>query len=265
MLQPPFLVCVVVLVGAALLAGPGAKWLKIRLRKDPVPLRKPLSQLDKTALGEYEFHRALTIDPAVLPTLGTETYIEWELVDTSVPSKEDPLRSVRLLVTYYTGKPNLVPHTPDVCYLGSGYAISEREDLRFQTDSLGALPPEVPVRAISFVRTAVRDRDEPTVVYTFHCNGEFMNARTDVRRKLSNPLAKGAYFCKIEVLFGGPRAEPRNPTRQESIQAAQKFFDRLLPVLIRDHLPDWEAVEGGEGAGQHVTQNAGGNAGGRKT
>ena len=54
-MHPPFVICVLVLVAAAVTAGPMAKRWKLVLRKEPVPLRKRLSDLDKKRFGDYEF------------------------------------------------------------------------------------------------------------------------------------------------------------------------------------------------------------------
>jgi hypothetical protein len=245
--HPPFVACVIVLVAATVCTGPVAKWMKIVLRKEPVPLRKRLAELDKTALGEYEFKRANTIDQAVVDTLGTDLYIDWEFIDTSVTGTKNPLRRVHLFVTYYTGKPDLVPHTPDVCYRGAGYEIKDRDNRTLVLDEPGGDTLRVPIRAVTFEKSDVYYRDRFTVIYTFHCNGSFVNTRTDVRRRLANPFDKGAYYCKVELGFGrqGSRHQ-KTIGREEAIRAAQKFLDRLLPVLLEDHLPDWDAVQQGQ-------------------
>jgi len=241
--RPPFVACVVVLFAAAVFAGPGVRWFKVTLRKDPVPLRRPLSELDKSALGEYEFIKANTIPPAVADALGAQSYIEWEFRDTSVKGTKNPLQWIRLLITYDTGKPSLVPHTPDWCYQGGGYKITKAENVKLSLPTADGDEIPLPLRVVTFEKTSVSNRDTPTVVYTFHCNGQFMCTRTDVRRKLGDPRDRGAYFCKIEVSFGSPRSKPRNAEREESIAAAHRFLGRLLPVLLAEHLPDREAVK----------------------
>ncbi len=223
---------------------------EVVLRKAPVPLRKPLHRVDRDALGEYEFARAYTIDPAVVASLGTDQYIDWEFVDTSLTDARDPLRRVRLFITYYTGQPDLVPHRPDECFVGNGYEITRTGNHTLDLHNHRGAPLKVPVRAVTFVKSSVYYRDQPTVVYTFHCNGEFANMRTDVRLRMANPFHKGAYYCKIEVRFGRRSAtrNQMNAGREETIEAARKFLDQLVPVLLRDHLPDWEAVQQGRPA-----------------
>lgn len=240
--QPPFLACVVVLVGAIIGAGPVAERLKIVLRKQAVPLRRPLNKLDKAILGPYRFTRAYALDQAVVDALGTDVYIDWEFKDRKAKDSTGS-RRVRLFVTYYTGQPDLVPHTPDQCYLGAGYEIVEKGNRTLDLHGADGELLRVPVRAVTFEATGIRHHDRPTVVYTFHCNGKFVNGRTEVRRLLANPWDRGAYFCKIEVSFGRQGQASAAAGREETIEAASNFLDRVLPVLLRDHLPDWEGVQ----------------------
>ncbi len=244
--QAPFLACVIVLLGAVVLAGPVARTMKVVLRKDPVPLRRPLGELDKSALGEYQFEAAAILDHAMLDPLGTEEYIDWYFTDTSVQSRRNPLRYVHCFITYYTGKPDLVPHVAEVCYLGQGYDREQVGDLTVAIRGVEGERMEVPVRAVTFVKSDVFQQAKPTVVYTFHCNGAFVETRDRVRLRLADPRDRGAYYCKIEVTFGRAGSTAADAAREEVIPAATKFLTRLLPVLLRDHMPDWKAVQQGQ-------------------
>jgi hypothetical protein len=64
-----------------------------------------------------------------------------------------------------------------------------------------------------------------------------------VRNTTTTLLNKHAYFSKVEVSFGGPRTQPRNLGREESVAAAAKLFNVILPILVEEHWPDWEAIE----------------------
>ncbi|MFQ5489192.1 MAG: exosortase-associated EpsI family protein [Phycisphaerae bacterium] len=241
--QPPFVAAAALLLAAVVVRGPIASRFNLVQQKAAVPLRRPLSDLDKDGLREYSFARAVPMDEAVVAALGTEAYIDWQFVDASIKRNRDPRRYVRCFISYYTGSPSLVPHIPDNCLLGSGYQISAAENLSWAIPVGGSEPLEVPTRAVTFVKTGVFDKAEPTVIYTFHCNGKFTNTRNGVRARIADPFAKGAYFCKVEISFGGGNSIPATPTREQSIQATKKFLTRLLPVLLRDHLPDWQAFQ----------------------
>ena len=235
-LTAPFVVAVVVLGGAAILAGPVASRLDWRHDKKPLPLLSRLDDLNADALYPYVLRQAGKLEPAFVEALGTKDYIQWRLEDTSV-RPDDPLRFADLFVTYYSGGGNLVPHTPDVCYLGNGYNPSQaHENMALRVPSVSSKTAKVPVRVCSFVKTAIFDSRETTVVYTFYCNGQFTGTRTGVRILLNDPSAAHAYFSKIEVSFPGA-------DRASAVEGARRLFDKVLPLLIRDHFPDFEAAE----------------------
>ena len=241
LLEWPFLLACVVLGTAAfgispvLLARGGTEV------KESLPLRQPLGKLDRARLGPYRWleREQRTLPAAVEDELGATDYIDWQFRDTTIEDVRDPLSRVRLFVTYYTGGRNLVPHTPDVCYLGQGYEPTERQNLDIEIDALGRT---IPIRALTFERSAIFGQERPTVVYTFHCNGDFAATRTAVRYRINAPQDRHAYFCKIEVTFGSQTSRPRNATRAGSIEAAKKFLNHILPLLLNNHLPDWEAA-----------------------
>ena len=195
-----------------------------------MPLKKPLSALDEGVLIPYRTIQRQVLDSTVLEALGTDQYINWTLEDTSVP-QADPLRYANLFVTYDTGGVNLVPHTPDECRLGAGYQAAQPH----ANIEIG-VPMTIPVRLCTFLKTAVFNHEDVSVVYTFHCNGKFVATRNNVRLLINDMSNRYAYFSKVEVSF--PRA-----TREQNLQGATKLFERLLPALIQDHFPDFEAAE----------------------
>jgi len=226
----PFGITVALLGAAAILAGPVSSWMDFQQGKAALPLKRPLGALDAAGLLPYRAIERQVLESTIVEALGTDQYINWVLEDTSVPPT-DPLRYAHLFVTYDTGGVNLVPHTPDECRLGAGYeAAQPHENVDVH------VPMTIPVRLCTFLKTAVFNREEVSVVYTFHCNGKFVATRNGVRRLISDWSNRHAYFSKVEVSF--PRA-----TREQSLQGAAKLFERLLPVLIKDHFPDFEAAE----------------------
>jgi hypothetical protein len=241
----PFLMSVTLLGAAAVMAGPLARHWKQVFIKDPIPLRKPLHELRRTPLGPFRLVRDEQLSASIVAALGTDLYVNRLLEDTRQPPTS-PLRFVSLSVTYYTGGTNLVPHTPDVCMTGAGYTQKDAGYETLTVDSLAAGKTEVPVRWVTFVKSAVFNRAEPTVVYTFHCNGAFTASRTGVRQRTTNPIDRYAYFSKVEVSFTGAQGE--TPGRKETLEAARSLFEYLLPVLVQEHWPDWEAASGSESA-----------------
>ncbi len=235
-ITPPFVLAVVLLGASAGLAGPFARWMNFKQDKDALVLKAPLSSLNFEALAPYRVLDRVILAPEMVDALGTHQYIQWRLEDTSV-AQDDPLRVATLFVTYYTGGRSLVPHTPDVCYLGSGYQPAQQHAfMETEVASLGPGGATVPIRVCSFVQTAVFNRREHTVIYTFNCNGRFVATRSGVRMLINDPTATHAYFSKVEISF--PAA-----TRARSFAGVAKLFDRVLPVLLKDHWPDFEAAE----------------------
>jgi len=219
------------MLGAAvLLAGPVSSWMDFQQGKAALPLKKPLGALEVEKLLPYLTIQRQALESTVVEALGTDQYINWVLEDPSVP-QTDPLRYAHLFVTYDTGGVNLVPHTPDECRLGAGYQAAQPHE-NIDID----VPITIPVRLCTFLKTAVFNREEVSVVYTFHCNGKFVATRNGVRLLINDLSNRHAYFSKVEVSF--PRA-----TREQSLQGAAKLFERLLPVLVKDHFPDFEAAE----------------------
>jgi hypothetical protein len=245
-LQAPFLVAAAVLATAAFVVGPIVLAGGATEYKEPLPLKRPLGQMTKEKLGPYRLPAeggTQILNAAVVDTLGTTEYVSRIYIDESVTDRRSPLAVVHLLVTYYTGGRDLVPHTPDQCYYGAGYQPIKMENLEVEVPTVGG---RLPLRVLTFIKSALFGKEEPTVGYTFHCNGRFCCTRTEVRYLIQSPTEKHAYFCKIEVSFGGPDSQPAYPTREEAVQATAKFLDHVLPVLLRDHLPDWPpAAEAG--------------------
>ena len=246
----PLVIAVAMLSAAACVAGPFASWMNLHQHKQAIALRAPLASLDESSLLPYRVVKRHVLDRVTLEQLGTDMYLSWQIENEDLPPT-DPLRSAHLLVTYQSGGNSLVPHTPDVCWIGGGYepaqahenvelelasALGNPSSVETPTTSAGKPTLSVPVRVCTFVKTAQRNRTKHTVVYTFHCNGRFVATRDWVRIRINAPTNQYAYFSKVELTF--PSA-----TREQSIEGARMLFDRLLPTLVRQHWPDFQAAE----------------------
>ena len=236
--RPSFLVAVLILAACAFGLNPMLTGSAGPLVKESLPLRNSLKKLSKN-LGPYRFRQAQILNSAMAAALGTDEYIDWHFEDTSVADKSDPLRNIHVFITYYTGGRNRVPHTPEECWLGVGYAAQEGATVDLDIPSLGR---KIPARVITFEKSGLLRQEHPTVVYTFHCNGDFAPSRTAVRYRVNAVDETYAYFCKIELSFGARIEGAADATREESIRAGVKFLDYLLPELLNVHLPDWEAA-----------------------
>lgn len=240
-----FVACVVLLL--ACIAGFQllAEGKKIQFVKERVDLRKPLSDLDHNALLPYRLLQAQRIEPAVLDSLGTDMYLQWLMEDTTVRDESAPERLVHLFVTYYTGNPDPVPHVPEECYLGSGYRTTREQVIEIPIPELGA-GAVVPVKVLTFERSQLLSTEGRVVMYTFHTNGRFCPDRWCVRLAIGDPTARHAYYSKVEISFGAGGAMPPEAV---AIEAGRRFLAKVIPVLVRDHWPDWEAVRRAEVSG----------------
>lgn len=233
----PFLLAAFLLLAAGVLIGPVAGWANLRQVKLALPLKKSLSALEEMAVVPYRVVNRRTLEPTVIEALGTDQYIDWSLEDSSAGSN-DPLRYASLFITYESGGANLVPHTPDECRLGAGYQpVQAHENRKVHLPSMPVGQTDPQVRLCTFMKTAVFNREENSVVYTFCANGRILATRNEVRLAINDPRDRHAYFSKVEVSF--PRA-----SREQTLQGAHRLFDRLLPVLLREHWPDVAAAEG---------------------
>lgn len=232
-----FLVCVVALVlglvGVQVLVAVG-----VSFRKQRLDLKAPLTQLDLAKIRPYERVDSDVLSAEEIEALGTEEYIIWQLVDTRIPERNNPMKYARLFVTYYSGQPDQVPHVPEECFLGGGYQqLGKPLNTEITVPTLKQDYGKIPLRILSFRKDSViGGAYAPTVCYLFSVNGKFVSSRTDVRMALSNLFERYAYFSKVELTFGLPG---HKIDTEQVRQAAEELLKVVLPVLVDDHWPDW--------------------------
>ena len=239
-LQPAFLICVCLLATTAIGMSAAVKMAGIYLKKEPLPLKKSLSDLDKSNLAPYKVVEKSKIENQdILNTLGTEDYIQWTLEDTSVPA-DSKTRFCTLFITYYP-LPDIVPHRPEECYIGGGL-----QGIKFETVTLkairGVFEREIKTRYLVFADTkaesSIGGATSFPILYTFNANGKYGD-RDDVRRALNkNLFGKFSYFSKVEWKFyNTSTGRAVYPDKQEAIAASEKLMSVILPVLEQDFWP----------------------------
>jgi hypothetical protein len=236
-LQPAFLICTAVLA----LAGAGmsvvTKTLGVYLKHEPLPLKKPLSELAEGRLAAYKVVMKYPIDnPEILKSLGTEEYIQWVLEDPAQPVTS-ATRKVLLFITYYE-LPDRVPHVPEECYTGSGYQRLRSDALTFHVRGTGE-KGSVPGRFLLFQAPAQalwQGTQQFPVLYLFRINGEYAGNRDEARLALNkNIFSKYSYFSKIELAFNQANV---TATKEEAVAASEKLLAVLLPLLEQNHWPE---------------------------
>lgn len=243
-----FVVCVVVLAGGAVGMRLAEAYWGQYLRKEPAPLRKPLERINVARLlPDYELFpdQPPPISEDTLQTLGTHDYVNLLLVDRRRQAS-DVTSLAHVFITFYTGKPDMVPHVPDECMVAGGFDQVGPADTRgLPIGGVGAPDGEVPLRVLQFASPGMaqfgEDKQLNTVMYFFHVNGRYETTRFGVREAQSNLSDRYAYYAKIELRFTDESTR-RLADKESSVAAARDLLSRLLPVLLQEHLPDWEAL-----------------------
>jgi hypothetical protein len=246
-LQPAFLICVGFLATAGAGMSVAMKGLGMTFKKEPLPLKKTLELLDEGDLAPYRVvlpkHKIENED--VLKALGTEDYIQWIMEDTERPA-DSPVKRCLLFITYYKVA-DRVPHVPEECMVGGGYQRLVRESVTFEVDNNEGFRARVPgkylvfgLRGASLWQSSVRIPD----LYFFKVNGQYAGSRNDARMALNkNLFGKYSYFCKVELVFRNQ--DSIAPDKEQAVKASEKLLSVVLPVLEREHWPDWQEVKRG--------------------
>lgn len=249
-IQPSFLICTAVLAIAAVGKQAAVEWLGWRLTKEAIPLQKPLDMMDKSALVPYEVYREHKIkNKDILEQLGTEDYLQWDLLDTEEDEKS-PVKHCSFFITYYTGNPDQVPHVPEECYTGAGNEKLSDEMVKLSIDWPGQSQDSKDTKVIKAKYLVFGNKasgplgsgSKYPVIYFFNVNGRYAGNRNEAREILSkNLLGKYSYFSKVEWKFYGTGFNGIiYPNKEEALEASEKIMSVLLPLIEDEHWPDWE-------------------------
>jgi len=236
--QPAFLICAVVL---GVTGGTKGLWGPIA-KKEPLPLKKSLDQLENVSFAPYQVvSKSEIVNDEILKELGTQDYLQWVFEDTDTPLNS-PVHRILLFITYYE-LPDRVPHVPEECYTGGGFQRMTTDTVAFSVDAPGFVKT-VPGRFLLFGSANANlwgSRGTFPVLYFFKVNGEYANSRDDARITLNrNLFGKASYFSKVEMVFNRTSTPP---TKSEAVVAAGKLLSKVLPVLEREYWPDWPPRE----------------------
>jgi len=239
-LQPAFLICVLVLAVAGTGMSVTMKKLGIVFKKEPLPLKKSLESLDEKGLTPYKVVLKQKIqEPDTLRALGTDDYIQWILEDTE-QAYNSPVKECLLFVTYYP-LPDRVPHVPEECWTGGGYQKLGSEAVTFKIDNGKGFDANVPAKYLVFIprETGLWQVGERIPnLYFFKVNGQYAGSREEARIALNkNLFGKNSYFSKVELVFNRSSIAP---SKEQAVAASEKLLAVILPILERDHWPDWE-------------------------
>ena len=252
--SPRFYVCTaILLVAAAGLQMTAA--FGIVIKKAPLPLKRALHLLEVTRLGpEYTLHQnqPAPLSPEMIDTLGTEEYIQWNLVD-QYENRESPTAVAKLFVTYHTGGLTSVPHRPQECMSAAGMILLGENVVNVTIKDSQDRPHVIPLDILEFEVTQRELQLIPAesggsrifVVYFFYTNGKYVTSRTQVRAAISKLTDKYAYYSKIELSFSDDSFR-RLANREETEHAAARLLQKIMPILWDDHYQNWSDIEAGK-------------------
>ncbi len=238
-LPPAFLICAAVLACAGVGMSLLTQRLGLYLKKEPLPLRRPLRAMAEERLVPYRVAGKIPIENEdILKSLGTADYIQWLLEDPR-EAPDSPVRKLLIFITYY-GQADRVPHVPEECYTGGGYQRLATNAVSFRVGASESRR-EIPGRYLLFQKTA-QDLawavPQFPVLYLFRVNGEYAGSRDEARLALNkNIFSRHSYFCKIEMVFNQSSV---SPSREMAAVASEKLLGVLLPLLEHEHWPDLE-------------------------
>jgi hypothetical protein len=244
-LEPAFLTCASILFVAALGMSATIKIAGAKLVKLPIPLQKSFDDLDEKALEPYKvINKDKIHNKDIVEALGTRDYIQWILEDPTVDDT-NPAKYCSLFLTYYTGNPDQVPHVPEECYLGGGKQPLRQPADIFIPITFNGKQTEIPVRSLLFGEKSTYSSSGLSVVYFFKVNGEYAPNRDSARRVLqTNLLGKYSYFSKVEWRFFNRTASGDiYPDDKSLAEASRKLLSKLVPLLEKNHWPDWEKAK----------------------
>lgn len=231
-----FFVCTAVLVISALSLSIAKSRGWLQLIKSAVPLRKPLDALTLPAsASHYRLVRNPPLSSDFERELGTQEYVGWSVENRRTPGE----LPAHLFITYYTGKPDQVPHVMEECaQVGANMQLLEAASIPLDVPQAGA-GERGRVRLRSLLFRNPRDTMGQRVFYTFSCNGSYYDNRDAVRLRMMSFNEKYLYYSKIDLSF---RVDTQREPREQIEQRAKELFAAIIPVLAQEHWPDWDAV-----------------------
>ena len=244
-----FVVCLLIILLAASGLEASVRSLRIHMVKLPAQLQAPLASLP-TKIGSFEAREVENPDTGklemdvkfpeeMLQALGTDQYLNRNYQDTQVEQGQTPL--VTLFFTYYTGKGELVPHTPERCQAAVGYTEVGTETFSVTAPGLGLPEDTLKVRATIFAGSDPRSGRTRSfaIIYFFVANGEYFDYWVAVRLHLNGIRAyffdKYSYYAFLRLTF------PESNNKEECMATAKKFLRFALPEVVRI-LPDWKKL-----------------------
>jgi hypothetical protein len=235
LLSPLFLASAAVLLAAAAGLRPTIAALGGYYGKEPIDLRRPLNELDTTALPSFRFLERETLPLVEIDSLGTDDWISYvfELED---PGDLEVNPVMKLFVTYYSDPRDTIPHTPEVCYRQGGAVVRRIEQIDLEAPDLDPEHPTIPALLLDIEQ---RDGGDLTILYVLYCNGRVLANRERARLQIALPGDKYTYFSKVEAIA----QQSPGAAFEDTVEQCRTLLLESLNVLARDHLPRREDLK----------------------
>ena len=215
--------------------------LGLYLKKEPLPLKKPLDAMDAAKLAPYRVVTKHKIENAGHPASrsGPRTtsngFWRTRASRSAVPYGSCSCSSRTI------GSPDRVPHVPEECYTGGGYQ-------RLNTDAVASRSAADGERAIPG-RYLRFEQDGPAIsrwpcssfpsCICFASTGNTPGSRDDARMALNkNIFRKHSYFCKIELVFN--QSSRCSPAGEGDGGSGRDFLACFCLSWSRSTGPTWE-------------------------
>ncbi len=266
-----FLTAMVVLATFSLGMSSLIRAMDIHTRKSPIYPKdgRLLSAIGPDALPKWvaagsDHHESEEVEK----TLGTANYLTRTYIRRD---RSSPGHFLQLHAAYYTGKIDTVPHVPERCMVGGGFAIEagpwqislpldqsrwwfdprdpESKGLGYRkarladtSDSPGSsvtLPRELEKAEMQVTQFVSPDGKRMFAGYFFIANGTVATTAEQVRLKAFDLTADYACYLKVQVSCDSVASG------EELVREAASLLDDCLPELMRC-VPDWMDVQRGE-------------------
>lgn len=237
---PAFLAALLVLASSGTYLRYAKARGQLNILKKAAPLQRSLTDMRRDALLPYVVRDSGRLPPESEEELGTREYLEWAMEDPGAP-EDSWRRAFSLFITYYTGKPDQVPHVPEECYVQGAFQKDRDDVLETHSSSSSST---VSLRRLTFL-PPYRRGPRPIVYYSICVNGDFYTDRYLVRIRMGSPGERYLYYSKVEIAFR-VRATDEASDLPAMDRLAEQLMGRVIPVLVREHWPDMKALERAE-------------------
>jgi hypothetical protein len=229
LLSAGFLFSAAVLSLAAVALRPGVEALSEHYTKEPIAVRKPLSEFDVSRLPSFKSGWTRSD----IPPDDIETD-EYAIIRLSAEQPAQMPKEVVLFVTYYSDPESKVPHTPDVCYRQGGAVLKSMKNTTIAIPGL-AQQSKITARLLLFRQRGYNQ----VVIFSFFADGQFRNSREQVRWTIGKPGNRHVYFSKIETVASYPTDGSPVP----AINLCKKLFAEAVSILVSEHFPTKEQIK----------------------